>query len=48
MLMLYFGNLEEPLFYYLDILIVLEDTLFRENRFVLVTKIVTVIRDMFV
>lgn len=46
--MLYFGNLEESLFCYLDILIVLEDTLFRENQFVLATKIVTVIRDIFV
>lgn len=36
--MLYFSNLEEPLFYYLDILIILEDTLFRENQVMLVIK----------
>lgn len=38
MLMLYFSNLEESLFCYLDILIMLEDTLSRENQFMLVIK----------
>lgn len=38
MLMLYFSNLEEPLFYYLDILIMLEDILSRETQFMLVIK----------
>lgn len=36
--MLCFSNSEKPLFYPLDILIMLEDALLRENQFMLVIK----------
>lgn len=38
MLTLYFSNSEEPLFYHLDILIMMEDAILKENQFILVIK----------